>query len=104
LAIEKARQINPSLFVEVEVETLDELREALDAAPDRILLDNFTLEQLRAAVLMNQPNHCDLEASGGVTLSTIRAIAETGVDFISVGSMTKSIQSIDLSLLIREIA
>ncbi len=104
LAIEQARQTNPSLFVEVEVETLDELREALNAAPDRILLDNFTLEQLRDAVQMNQSNHCDLEASGGVTLSTIRAIAETGVDFISVGSMTKSIQAIDLSLLIREIA
>lgn len=104
LAIDKAREIHPSLCVEIEVETLDELREALYAKPDRILLDNFTLEQLRMAVQMNQLKQCDLEASGGVSLSTIRAIAETGVDFISVGSMTKSIQAIDLSLLIREIA
>lgn len=103
LAIDKARSLNPSLFVEIEVETLPELREALDAAPDRILLDNFTFEQLRAAVQMNQLKQCDLEASGGVTLSTIRAVAETGVDFISVGCMTKSIHAIDLSLLIREI-
>lgn len=103
-AIETARQTAPSIFVEVEVESLVELREALDAAPDRILLDNFSLEQLRSAVLMNQPKQCDLEASGGVSLITIRAIAETGVDFISVGNITKSIQAIDLSLLIREIA
>lgn len=103
LALNKARELNPSIFLEVEVETLDELREALDAKPDRILLDNFTLEQLRMAVQMNQPKICDLEASGGVVLSTIRAIAETGVDFISVGSITKSIQATDLSLLIKEI-
>lgn len=100
LAIEKARQIRADRLVEVEVETLLQLREALDAAPDRILLDNFTLENLRAAVQMNQPKICDLEASGGVNCSTIRTIAETGVDYISVGSITKSIQAIDLSLLI----
>jgi nicotinate-nucleotide pyrophosphorylase (carboxylating) len=103
-AIETARKAAPSIFLEVEVETLVELQEALDSTPDRILLDNFTLEQLCQAVHMNQPKQCDLEASGGVTLETIRAIAETGVDFISVGSITKSIQAIDLSLLIREIA
>lgn len=101
LAIEKARQIRSDLLIEIEVETLLQLREALDAAPDRILLDNFALEDLRSAVQMNQPKGCDLEASGGVSLTTIRAIAETGVDFISVGSITKSIQAIDLSLLIR---
>jgi nicotinate-nucleotide pyrophosphorylase (carboxylating) len=102
-AIEKAKKQCNSVFIEVEVETLDELREAFIAGPDRILLDNFSLDELRKAVLMNQPKHCDLEASGGVSLSTIRAIAETGVDYISVGSITKSIQAIDLSLLIREI-
>lgn len=102
LAIEKARQIRADRLVEVEVETLLQLREALDAVPDRILLDNFTLENLRAAVQMNQPKICDLEASGGVNSSTIRAIAETGVDYISVGSITKSIQAIDLSLLIAQ--
>ena len=98
LAIETARHIQPDLFIEIEVETLDELRQALDAKPHRILLDNFTLENLRAAALMNVPKICDLEASGGVDLSSIRTIAETGVDFISVGSITKSIQAIDLSL------
>ncbi len=103
LAIETARQLMPHLFVEVEVETLDELRQALDAVPDRILLDNFSLENLRSAVLINTPKVCDLEASGGVDLSTIRTIAETGVDFISVGNMTKSIQAIDLSLRISTI-
>lgn len=104
VAIEKARQVNPSLLVEVEVETLPELGEALDAVPSRILLDNFSLANLHAAVLMNHPKQCDLEASGGVNLSTIRSIAETGVDFISVGCITKSIQAIDLSLLIRKIS
>lgn len=103
LAIEKARQMHPSLLIEVEVETLDELRQALDIAPNRILLDNFSLEGLKKAVLMNNPKRCDLEASGGINIQTIRGIAETGVDFISVGSITKSIQAIDLSLLIRTI-
>lgn len=102
-SIDTARRIKPEIFVEVEVETLDELRQALDAKPDRILLDNFNLENLRTAVLMNSPKVCDLEASGGVDLSTIRAIAETGVDFISVGSITKSIHAIDLSLRIGSI-
>ncbi len=104
LAIEKARQISPSLFLEVEVETLTQLREAFDMEPDRILLDNFSVDNLQAAVQMNTPKRCDLEASGGVNLSTVRTIAETGVDFISVGSITKSIQAIDLSLLIRKIS
>jgi nicotinate-nucleotide pyrophosphorylase (carboxylating) len=103
LAIQKSRDIHPTLFVEVEVETLDELREALVASPERILLDNFNLHDLRAAVLMNQPKRCDLEASGGVDISTIREIAMTGVDFVSVGCITKSIHAIDLSLLIQEI-
>jgi nicotinate-nucleotide pyrophosphorylase (carboxylating) len=103
-AIETSRHIHPDLFVEVEVETLKQLREALDAKPDRILLDNFTLEQLREAVTINQPKQCDLEASGGISIDNIRTIALTGVDFISVGSLTKSIEAIDLSLLIKEIA
>lgn len=104
LAVKKAKQLHPLVFVEVEVETLEELREALDAEPDRVLLDNFNLAQLKAAVLFNQPKHTALEASGGVTLATIRAIAETGVDYISVGCITKSIQAIDLSLRIREVS
>lgn len=99
-AIELARSRHASLFLEVEVQTLQELQEALAAKPDRILLDNFSLDQLRQAVLMNQPVVCPLEASGGVTLQTIKLIAETGVDYISVGDLTKSVQAIDLSLLI----
>jgi nicotinate-nucleotide pyrophosphorylase (carboxylating) len=100
-AIDLARLAKPNVLVEVEVETLDELREALDAKPDRILLDNFTIDMLCDAVAMSQ-QQCKLEASGGVDLSTIESIAQTGVDFISVGSITKSVQAIDLSLLIQD--
>lgn len=102
-AIARARQGNQKLFVEIEVETLQELAEALAAHPDRILLDNFSREMLLEAVAMNHTKSCALEASGGVTLSNIAQIAATGVDFISVGAITKSIQAIDLSLLIREV-
>lgn len=102
-AIALARQKRADLLVEIEVETLDELVEALKARPDRILLDNFTLPMLREAVAINQSWQCQLEASGGVNLSTIRSISETGVDFISVGAITKSVRAIDLSLLIREV-
>ncbi|MGQ3891302.1 carboxylating nicotinate-nucleotide diphosphorylase [Legionella sp. CNM-4043-24] len=101
-AVKRARDANHTVFLEVEVETLDELREALAAKPDRILLDNFTLDMMKEAVAMNQPQVCCLEASGGIDLSTIKAVAETGVDYISVGAITKSIQAIDLSLLLRE--
>lgn len=100
LAIQLARLQQPHLFVEVEVETLTQLQEALDAKPDRILLDNFTLSMLQEAVLMTQKN-CPLEASGGVDLLTIQSIAQTGVDYISVGNITKSVHAIDLSLLIQ---
>jgi nicotinate-nucleotide pyrophosphorylase (carboxylating) len=91
-------------LVEVEVESLEELSEALKASPDRILLDNFSLQMLREAVSINTPKQCELEASGGVDLSTIKSVAQTGVDFISVGAITKSIQAIDLSLLIKELS
>lgn len=99
-AIERARQIRSDLLVEIEVETLDELSEALEAKPDRILLDNFSEAMLKEAVQINQPYRCKLEASGGIDLSTIAAVAQIGVDYISVGAITKSIQAIDLSLLI----
>jgi nicotinate-nucleotide pyrophosphorylase (carboxylating) len=89
------------VMVEVEVETLDELRQALDAGADMALLDEFSLDDLRAAVALNR-SHANgpikLEASGGVTFETLRAIAETGVDFISVGSLTKHVRAIDLSM------
>lgn len=102
-AIKQARlALQKALLVEVEVESLEELREALAAKPDRILLDNFSVPMLSEAVLLNQPKSCELEASGGVDLSTVKAIAQTGVDYISVGAITKSIQAIDLSLLIKE--
>ena len=102
-AIALARQARPSLFVEIEVETLDELAEALEARPDRILLDNFAQDMLEAAVKMNQPKRCTLEVSGGITLEHSALIARLGIDFISVGALTKSIRAIDLSLLIRTI-
>lgn len=83
--------------VECEVESLEEAREALEAGADILLLDNFSLDALRRAVRMNE-GRAKLEASGGVTLETIRAIGETGVDFISVGAITKDLRALDLSM------
>jgi len=83
--------------VEIEVESLAQLREALEAGATRILLDNFDLAALRAAVAETR-GRAQLEVSGGVTLEGIREIAETGVDFISVGDLTKSVRAVDLSL------
>ncbi len=102
-AIAMARKQHNHLLIETEVETLEELHEALAAEPDRILLDNFSLEMLREAVKINQSKHVTLEASGGISLENITEIAQSGVDFISVGAITKSIQAIDLSLLIKDI-
>ena len=99
-AIAQARLHNPALFLEVEVQNHTELQEALEAKPDRILLDNFTENQLVEAVKINEKYQCPLEASGGVTLENIKLIAQTGIDFISVGDLTKSVRAIDLSLLI----
>jgi len=104
LAIQNARHLNPQLPLEIEVENLQELSLALNARPDRIMLDNFTLEDMRAAVSLNQGYQIPLEVSGGVSLASIREIAETGVDFISVGAITKSVTAIDLSLLVRSMA
>ena len=83
--------------VQVEVEDLDGLREALDAGADSVLLDNMSPEEMREAVSVTA-GRATLEASGGVTLDTIRAIAETGVDFISIGALTHSARSLDVSL------
>ncbi len=96
-AVKQAKQLHPQIPVEVEVENLDELDQALTAGADIVLLDNMNNEQLSAAVKQNN-SRAKLEASGGVTLSSIAAIAETGVDFISVGNLTKNIQAIDLSM------
>ena len=101
-ALQQARAMHPELLLEIEVETLEELAQALAGRPDRILLDNFSLPELRAAVDMNQPKICPLEASGGFHLGNIREVAETGVDYISVGAITKSVQAIDLSLLVKD--
>lgn len=101
-AVSAARSHMRDLPVEVEVETLDEVREALQAGADILLLDNFNLEQMRAAVALNR-GQAKLEASGGMSLDNLRAVAETGVDFISVGAITKNIQAIDLSMRFSEI-
>lgn len=96
-AIAQAQQNAPGRMIEVEVESLTELSEAIDAGANRIMLDNFDLAQMREAVVINQ-GRAELEASGGVNHETIRAIAETGVDYISVGTITKDIRAIDLSM------
>lgn len=96
-AVQQAKLSHSHIPVEVEVENLDELEQALDANADIILLDNMNNELLTAAVKLNN-SRAKLEASGGVTLNTITAIAETGVDFISIGNLTKNINAIDLSM------
>ena len=96
-AVAKARAAATGLPIEVEAETLEQVREALDAGADTILLDNMTLDELREAVALTA-GRAKLEASGSVTLDTVRAIAETGVDFVSVGALTHSARSLDVSL------
>ena len=99
-AVAQARAIAGKALVEVEVENLDELGQALATDIDRVLLDNFTLEQLREAVRRTRSTsrRVELEASGNVSLETIGPIAATGVDFISVGGLTKHVQAVDLSM------
>ena len=100
-AIRQARKIHPilkkELNIEVEVETLDELQEALNNKVDRILLDNMNITTLTQAVKLTGKK-TDLEASGNITLENIRSVAETGVDYISTGALTKNINAIDFSL------
>jgi nicotinate-nucleotide pyrophosphorylase (carboxylating) len=99
-AIATARTASSGLRIEVEAEDLDQLRQAVEAHADVVLLDNFELEQLRAAVAFNRAHLHPvlLECSGGVTLENVRRLAETGVDFISVGALTKHVQAVDLSM------
>lgn len=87
----------PGVSVQIEVENLKELRQALDADAKLVLLDNFTLKRLREAVLINA-KRAVLEASGGITLKNVRAVAETGVERISIGSLTKDVKAVDLSM------
>jgi len=96
-AVNTARTQAPGKPVEVEVETMDELRQALEAACDRVMLDNFSLPQMREAVALTA-GRLELEASGNVNESTLRPIAETGVDFISIGALTKDCKALDLSM------
>ena len=84
-------------FIQVEVETLDELQQALAAGATMVLLDNMSLEQMRAAVAVSA-GRAVLEASGNVNLETLRGIAETGVDRISIGGLTKDVRALDLSM------
>ena len=97
-ALEAARQIvPPGIWIQIEVETLEQLREALDAGARMILLDNMDPGMLRAAVDI-AAGRAELEASGGITLDNVRAVAETGVDRISIGSLTKDVRAADLSM------
>jgi nicotinate-nucleotide pyrophosphorylase (carboxylating) len=98
-AVRLARAAAPELLLEVECETLEEVQEALDAAAPRILLDNMDLTELRRAAEL-VAGRAELEASGRVTLETVRDIAETGIDFISVGALTHSAPALDLSLIL----
>jgi len=97
LAIAAAHRIAPGKPVEIEVESLDELHEALQAGADIIMLDELSLDDMREAVGLNA-GKAKLEASGGINESTLQTIAETGVDYISIGAMTKDVKAVDLSM------
>lgn len=96
-AIEKAHQIAPGKPVEVEVETWDELNQALEAGADIVMLDNFSQQQMIDAV-KHVAGRCKLEASGNITIENLREVATTGVDYISMGVLTKDIRAVDLSM------
>ncbi|WP_339892286.1 carboxylating nicotinate-nucleotide diphosphorylase [Neptuniibacter pectenicola] len=96
-AIHTARNNEPEKPVEVEVESMEELKQALEAGADIIMLDNFSLDEMRASVALTQ-GVAKLEASGNITDKTLRPIAETGVDYISIGALTKHCQAVDLSM------
>lgn len=100
-AAHAARRQAPEALIEIEAETLAQVREALATDIDRVLLDNFSIESLRAAVAIRDAldgRRIDLEASGGIDIGNIRAIADTGVDFISIGATTKNVTAIDFSM------
>jgi len=100
-AIENARELHAEMPLEIEVESIDELRDALSSRAERLLLDNFSLPMLREAVAINRDDGdppAELEASGGLTIKDLKAVAETGVDYISVGALTKNVDAVDLSM------
>ncbi|MFW2712571.1 nicotinate-nucleotide diphosphorylase, partial [Acinetobacter baumannii] len=96
-AIAKAHQIAPGKPVEVEVETWDELNQALEAGADIVMLDNFSQQQMIDAV-KHVAGRCKLEASGNITIENLREVATTGVDYISMGVLTKDVKAVDLSM------
>lgn len=96
-AVERARALAQGAMVEVEVESLAELREALACGVDRVLLDELSQDEIRQAVEI-AGGRCPLEVSGGVTLETVRTLAETGVDYISIGALTKHVRAVDFSM------
>lgn len=103
-ALQKAGAFGDDILIEIEVEDHDGLIAALDAGAQRILLDNFSLDELRRAVATNDSYGyvaAELEASGNITLESARAVAETGVTYLSTGALTKNVQAVDLSLLFR---
>lgn len=99
-AITAANQQHPERWVEVEVESIDELKQALDAGAQRVMLDNFSIPMMLEAVAINKnnPQQADLEVSGNVDNTTILSYAQTGVDYISVGALTKHVHAVDLSM------
>jgi nicotinate-nucleotide pyrophosphorylase (carboxylating) len=96
-AVNRAKQQYPAIKLEIEVENADQLKEALTTQADVILLDNFSLSELEAAVTITDGKK-KLEASGNMTLDNIREVAKTGVDYISIGAITKHLQAIDFSM------
>jgi nicotinate-nucleotide pyrophosphorylase (carboxylating) len=100
-AVSRARASNASVPIEVEARDLADVEEALDAGVAWIMLDNMTLEEMRQAVALNG-GRAKLEGSGNVNLSNVRQIAETGVDYISVGALTHSVQALDVSLKVKK--
>ena len=96
-AVQRARKLYPTLKIEVEADTLEQVEQAVAAGADLVLLDNMNPVQLRLAV-QRCKSRCQTEASGGITLANVRSVAEAGVDFISVGLVTHSPQAVDMSL------
>lgn len=97
LAVAAAATLAGDVLIEIEVESLEQLEEALSAGVRRVLLDNFAIDRLRQAVILNA-GRAALEASGGICLDNVRAVAQTGVDFISIGALTKHVHAVDLSM------
>ena len=97
-ALAAARRNHPDKLLQVEVETIAQLRQAIAACADRVLLDNFGIAELRQAVALSAGHGIALEASGGITLATVADVAATGVDYISVGDLTKVVEPLDLSM------